>query len=612
MTQDGVVVVDENSNLTEIQFNGNERGIDSNVSYIIGGAVSPAIRATNLRLTSLCSPDPNTVRIWRVRNTNTNPVDFTWDVVGTDQTGSGTVPGGSADNPGEVTFETVAVDGPNTTRIFVNGEQQDVKASTPDACTVSGPQIGQLILVDATTDNDLFALTDGMTVDLATLGVSELSVRAAANDLTESVQFDFNGQVAFQTENSDPYVLFGDPSGGGDIDGERLLSGTYTVTATPYSADDAQGEAGDPVSVSFNITGAEPAIAQLVLVDPSTNTDVMPITDGMTVDLVALGLTEIAIRADVNDLTESVQFDFDGQAAFRTENVEPYLLFGDQSDDDVAIDGRLLASGSYTVTATPFSENSASGVGGVPTSVTFDIINVAPTVESFTLVDSTTNADLMPLTDGMTVDLVALGVSEVSIRANANAITESVQFDFDDETAFRTENIVPYMLFGDQSEGAVINGRTLTTGSYTVTATPYSENSAEGVVGVSNSITFDLINVGPTVDSLILVDATTNADLMPLVDGMTVDLAALGVTEVSVRAEANALTESVRFGFDGQETFRIENIVPYMLFGDQSGGTVINGEALASGTYIIDATPYSENSASGVEGSIVSVTIVIQ
>ncbi|MEO0566032.1 MAG: hypothetical protein AAF125_28250, partial [Chloroflexota bacterium] len=136
------------------------------------------IEDERIRLTSLCSPDPDSIRIWRVRNTNTDPIDFTWDVVGTDQTGSGTVPGGSEDNPGEVTFETIAVDGPNTTRIFVDGEEQDVKASTPDACTVAGPQIDQLILVDAATDGDLFALTDGMTVDLATLGVSELSVRA--------------------------------------------------------------------------------------------------------------------------------------------------------------------------------------------------------------------------------------------------------------------------------------------------------------------------------------------------------------------------------------------------------------------------------------------------
>ena len=55
-------------------------------------------------------------------------------VAGTDQTGSGTVTGGTANIPGEVTFATTTVAGANTIRIFVDGVQQDVKASTPDAC----------------------------------------------------------------------------------------------------------------------------------------------------------------------------------------------------------------------------------------------------------------------------------------------------------------------------------------------------------------------------------------------------------------------------------------------------------------------------------------------
>lgn len=121
-----------------------------------GVEINSVVQQSQLRLTSLCSPSPDTIRVWRVRNTNPDPVDFTWDVVGTDQTGFATVPGGSVDNPGEVTFETVAVDGPNTTRIFVNGEQQDVKASTPDACEPDIPYTVQplsVCWVDNPNDN---------------------------------------------------------------------------------------------------------------------------------------------------------------------------------------------------------------------------------------------------------------------------------------------------------------------------------------------------------------------------------------------------------------------------------------------------------------------------
>lgn len=97
------------------------------------------IPSTPLLLTSLCSPNPDTVRVWRVRNPNPSAVDFSWDVVGTTQSGSGTVPGGTADMPGEITFQTTAVTGANTTRLFVGGVQQDVKASTPDACAIPTP-----------------------------------------------------------------------------------------------------------------------------------------------------------------------------------------------------------------------------------------------------------------------------------------------------------------------------------------------------------------------------------------------------------------------------------------------------------------------------------------
>jgi len=88
----------------------------------------------NLLLTSMCSPDPTSYRVWRVRNSNNYPVNFTWDVYGTAQTGSGTVPAANGSIPGEAFFQTVTVAGANTTRIFVNGVLNNTKASSPRAC----------------------------------------------------------------------------------------------------------------------------------------------------------------------------------------------------------------------------------------------------------------------------------------------------------------------------------------------------------------------------------------------------------------------------------------------------------------------------------------------
>ena len=87
-----------------------------------------------LKLTSMCSPNPPSYRVWRVRNSNPFPLNFTWDVYGTSQTGVGSVPAMSGSTPGEMTFQTTTVSGSNTVRIFVNGVLHDTKASTTAVC----------------------------------------------------------------------------------------------------------------------------------------------------------------------------------------------------------------------------------------------------------------------------------------------------------------------------------------------------------------------------------------------------------------------------------------------------------------------------------------------
>jgi len=85
-----------------------------------------------LSLLSTCFPSLDTIRVWRVHNPNPNPINFTWAVVGTDQTGTGTVPGGSEENPGKVTFETTAVAASDTVTISVDDTVQDTVSS--DTC----------------------------------------------------------------------------------------------------------------------------------------------------------------------------------------------------------------------------------------------------------------------------------------------------------------------------------------------------------------------------------------------------------------------------------------------------------------------------------------------
>lgn len=88
----------------------------------------------NLQLRHLCSPDPDSYRVWEVTNLNGANTDFTWEVISTGQSGAGSVPGATCDGPGVTTFTTVTEHSSNQTRILVAGDEQDRRHSTDEQC----------------------------------------------------------------------------------------------------------------------------------------------------------------------------------------------------------------------------------------------------------------------------------------------------------------------------------------------------------------------------------------------------------------------------------------------------------------------------------------------
>lgn len=91
-----------------------------------------------LRLTAMCSDAPWQQLRWRVTNGPVGSTHFTWDVYGTAQSGQLNVP-----SNGTVYFmtNTVSYDSrhPNTTRLFVNGRQVQVKAHSLAQCPTPTP-----------------------------------------------------------------------------------------------------------------------------------------------------------------------------------------------------------------------------------------------------------------------------------------------------------------------------------------------------------------------------------------------------------------------------------------------------------------------------------------
>lgn len=110
-------------------------------------------------------------------------------------------------------------------------------------------------------------------------------------------------------------------------------------------------------------------------------------------------------------------------------------------------------------------------------------------ISSVTLVNSQSDSDIQLLTNGMEINLSEVG-SFLNIRAeSANA--ESVVFELLGSMFHSmTESNPPYAVFGDDQGD--YNDWSPAVGSYTLIATPYSQNGGSGTEGTRKSISFTI------------------------------------------------------------------------------------------------------------------------
>ncbi len=107
-------------------------------------------------------------------------------------------------------------------------------------------------LVNADNDQDIGALNNNATIDLSKTPTRNLNVRANTNPATVgSVRFGFDGDADYHTENGGPYAFAGGT--GSDYQAWTPAQGAHTITATPFTAANATGAAGTPLSVNFTV-----------------------------------------------------------------------------------------------------------------------------------------------------------------------------------------------------------------------------------------------------------------------------------------------------------------------------------------------------------------------
>ncbi|TGE25107.1 hypothetical protein E5K00_07880 [Hymenobacter aquaticus] len=420
-------------------------------------------------------------------------------------------------------------------------------------------------LVNADTDQDIQPLTNGMTLDLATLPTRHLNVRANTNPVTiGSVLLELSGtEQKSQVESLTPYALFSDA--GGDYNSWPPSAGSYRLEATAFSGAGGGGAASPPFVVQFSVVdqGSAPTFALTVGASGggtvSKNPDKPTYVSGENVQLTA---------------TPAYGQVFMGWSGDATGTTNPLTL---------------VMNSNKTVTA-QFASMSGGPVG-----------------LGFLLVNADTDQDLQPLASGAVLDLATLPTQHLNIRLNSTATSGSVVFALTGaQTQNQTESVAPYALFSDS--GGDYNSWTPPLGNYSLTATTYSGAGGQGTPGATVTVTFSVTTSQVlTITGFTLVNADTDTDIQPLTAGTTLNLKTLPTRNLNIRANTSPPTVgSVLFRLSGAEQrFQTESVVPYALFSDSGGD--YNPWTPQSGSYSLTAQPYTEASGGGNAGQALTI-----
>jgi len=146
----------------------------------------------------------------------------------------------------------------------------------------------------------------------------------------------------------------------------------------------------------------------------------------------------------------------------------------------------------------------------------FHIIPVsAQIVESFTLVNASSNDDILTISNGQTINLSDLSTTNLNIRANTSPdIVGSLVFDLNGQSNYQIENMAPYALAGDNNGD--YNAWSLGVGSFALSATPYSGSNGSGTQGSTSTINFSIIdqqNSGAQPPSNIVATALSSSEI---------------------------------------------------------------------------------------------------
>lgn len=247
--------------------------------------------------------------------------------------------------------------------------------------------VAKLVLVNATTQQDIRELVDGGTINLATDGTA-LNIRADVAGTVGSVSFSLDGSTV-RTESGAPFSYAADDQGSYRKWTPPL--GTHVFKAQSYQSAGGSGALGGAAQASITVVntaavGQTPpttttpppasttptafAVSKLVLINASTQKEVRQLTNGDTINLAVDG-SSLNIRADVTGTVGSVTFVLDG-AVVRTENGAPFAFAADDSGKYRKWTPTL---GAHKIQALSYQSDNRVGTVGGAVEVTVNVIN---------------------------------------------------------------------------------------------------------------------------------------------------------------------------------------------------------------------------------------------
>jgi hypothetical protein len=514
---------------------------------------------------------------------------------------------GAANTTAPTTSDSAAAASTSTASASTTTDQTANQASTADtnlfsantmtlsATSSSGNAIDSLTLYDAVNSNSLGTMTNGMTINLATLAHRQLNIRAEVGSGTKSVKFGLDGNANYAVENYYPYMIAGD-AGMENLKDWTPSVGTHTLTVTGYSDLSNTGTASTPLTLTFTVvdqaitppaTSTTPVINSVTLLDGEHDQVISTLTNGSTIDLAKLPSRGLNLRAEANSYVKSVKFGYDSNSNYHMENFAPFTFAGDSGPTDFW--QWTPSVGTHTVTVTGYSAGSATGTASAPVTITFTVIDSStsvPTTPPATPPPTTPPTGDVPATDGNVAPIVSF-INPVNdeqqaypghyvIRANAS--------DSDGKVA-KVEFFANGISLGSTVDTPYsVPWVNVAAGNYTLTARATDDDGATKTTAITVTIT------PPTVGDTFYVstsgsDNNTGSSSSPFRSiGKAANLAGPGDTVI---IRAGTYRESISLKNNGTAT------APITFKAEQAGTVFIDGADVLSGWQSEGSNVYS-------------------